>query len=210
MAYTEFLRGKQEVEDEEYICKLLSNMTQEEQLRLIETPFEMLWTRLWGPGNDQHSLEYEQSKVKFDSLKRFELITKAMSHQTEPEWGFPKGRRSRGETDVACAIREFSEETNLPRESFVICPNLIFEETFQGTNQVLQKHVYFLAVLRKPVDLTSKLTSMQKREIRGISWKSLAECRSLTRPHYTQRESMLHTFEQTLKSFDLQDNLASQ
>ena len=68
------------MEDEEYICKLLSNMTQEEQLRLIETPFEMLWTRLWGPGNDQHSLEYEQSKVKFDSLKRFELITKAMSH----------------------------------------------------------------------------------------------------------------------------------
>jgi 8-oxo-dGTP pyrophosphatase MutT (NUDIX family) len=185
-------------------------MTQEEQLRLVETPFETLWTRLWGPGNDQHSLEYEQSKVKFDSLNRFALITQSMSLYTEPEWGFPKGRRSRGETDVACAIREFSEETNLPRESFVICPNLVFEETFHGTNQVLYKHVYFLAVLRKPIDLTCKFTSMQKREIRGIGWKTIPECRSLTRPHYTERETMLCTFEQTLKSFDLQDNLASQ
>ena len=35
---------------------------------------------------------------------------------TEPEWGFPKGRRDTEESDWVCALREFKEETGQPSE----------------------------------------------------------------------------------------------
>ena len=37
-----------------------------------------------------------------------------------PEWGFPKGRRNLKERDRECAVREFSEETGLTAEDYII------------------------------------------------------------------------------------------
>jgi len=48
---------------------------------------------------------------------------------------------------------------------------------------------------------------MQKCEISGIDWKTIKQCRMLTRPHYTQRSEMLDSLERALNTFDLQDNV---
>jgi len=204
----EFLRGKYELDKDSYIKTLLSNMTTSEHARLVSTNFDQLWTLHWGVGRDHHSREFEISKEKFNQLNITELI-EGMEAYSEPEWGFPKGRRAHRESDIECALREFSEETNILREAFVICRNIVLTETFNGTNEIAYKHIYFIALLREPdcIDLQQVMTSMQKREVSGIEWKSISECRSLTRPHYLQRNDMLDSFERIVETFDLQDNL---
>lgn len=54
-----------------------------------------------------------------------------------PEWGFPKGRRNIGESDIACATREFNEETGLNQLQYRIFENLEpIREVFFGNNNV--------------------------------------------------------------------------
>jgi len=209
MAYTEFLRGKYDPLNTEYIRTLLSNMSADEHITLSTFIFDDLWTHHWGAGRDHHSHEFEISKAKFNTLDIHQLI-KNINSYTESEWGFPKGRRTHRETDIDCALREFTEETNIPRNSYVICRNLVLTETFSGTNGVPYKHVYFIALLRVPemINLAQTLTNMQQREVSAIDWKTIHQCRRVTRPHYTQRSEMLDSLERILKIFDVQDNVA--
>jgi len=207
MAYTEFIRGKYDPEDLPYLKKLLSNMTVGEHMMITSAPFSDLWTSHWGLGRDQHSREYESSLKKFESLKISEILQEVGTGFSESEWGFPKGRRLHRETDMDCATREFSEETNIPRSAYIVCKNLILSEQFTGTNGISYKHTYFIALLREQVDLL-KTTDEQQREVSAIGWKSIANCRTYTRPHYTQREEMLDSLKKLLHTFNLQDNLA--
>ena len=39
------------------------------------------------------------------------LVKGSRTYWKTPEWGFPKGRRNYQENDLACALREFQEET---------------------------------------------------------------------------------------------------
>jgi len=209
MSFTEFLRGKYEVEQSEYVVTLLSNMTKPEHHAIRNHSFDELWTMHWGIGRDHHSKEFEASKQKFNQLDRPTLLA-GLKGYDESEWGFPKGRRTPRESDMECAIREFGEETNIPRESYVICKNLLLSETFTGTNGIPYRHEYFVAVLRNPdlIDLTQTLTDTQQKEVSAIEWKTVAQCRDLSRPHYTQRTEMLDRFERIIQTFDLQDNIA--
>ena len=48
------------------------------------------------------------------------LIQQSTTNWTEPEWGFPKGRRNYQESDLHCALREFSEETGFPKSKLSV------------------------------------------------------------------------------------------
>lgn len=207
MAFTEFLRGKYDTQNTEYVRTLLSNMTISEHQLLLTLSFDDLWTQHWGVGRDQHSKEFELSKEKFVTLDIKELVKDLVGYD-DSEWGFPKGRRAPRESDIDCAVREFTEETNIPRESYMLCKNLLLTETFTGTNGVPYRHDYFVAVLRSPIDLMQTMTLTQKREVSAIKWKTLKECRDLTRPHYIQRKDLLDNFERIIHTFSLQDNIA--
>ncbi len=212
LAFCEFLQGRYDPANTEFVKTLLSNMTIPELNRLKVDSFDTLWTALWGEGNDYHSKAYVDSKAKFDGIQNTPLIQSATSLFIEPEWGFPKGRRHSRENNTTCAIREFTEETNISREAYVLCKNLVFQETFKGTNGVEYRHVYFLAFLRNPkeVDLYRIMTDIQKQEVSRVQWMTLTECRQLVRPHYKERLELLDSFERSLNTFDLQDNIATQ
>jgi 8-oxo-dGTP pyrophosphatase MutT (NUDIX family) len=202
MSFAEFMRGKYDVNNEEYIARLVSNMTIREQASMVCQPFDVLWKQLWG--DDRSSPDYAISKEKFEKLDRSLLLTKYLSSYTEPEWGFPKGKRIRGETDLDCAIREFTEETNIPRESYMVFKNILLEETFTGLNNIQYRHVYFVALLKKPelVNITQKFTLMQRREISGIGWKTFDEAERLIRPHHTERLNMLLQLKSVVETFE--------
>jgi 8-oxo-dGTP pyrophosphatase MutT (NUDIX family) len=200
MSYMEFIRGKYDSHNIDYIKRLFSNMTLQEQQSVLNEPFDALWTRLWGNSRDKESFEFSASQNKWASLNIKKLIQESPSKFNEPEWGFPKGRRARGESDLECAIREFYEETNIPKEAYHVLENLTFTETFVATNDIKYKHKYFVAVLRnsKLFDITQKLTVTQKREISSIDWKTLAECKKITRPHYVERKKMITELERSV------------
>lgn len=202
MSFAEFMRGKYDPNDMQYLGKLVKNMTLKEQSLMACEPFDVLWKMLWG--DDRNSSDYPISKEKFNNLNRMMLMVENLSTYTEPEWGFPKGRRMRGETDLDCAIREFGEETNIPREAYVILRNIVLEETFTGLNNIVYRHVYFVALLKNPglLNLTQKFTPMQRREISAIGWKSFAEAQALVRPHHVERMNMLNQLKSVVETFE--------
>jgi 8-oxo-dGTP pyrophosphatase MutT (NUDIX family) len=196
----EFIRGKYELSDLPYIKRQLSNMTDLEQRLIIQEKFETLWTRLWGNSRDTESPEFENSRNKFNSLDRRKLVVESPTPFNEPEWGFPKGRRNRGESDIECAQREFFEETNIPKEAYTIREDLTFSETFKAINNITYKHIYFVAILKdsKLIHLEQKLTPVQRREVSSVGWKTLTECKNVTRPHYVERKKMITELERII------------
>lgn len=202
MSFAEFMRGKYDPDDEPYVATLIQNMTLKEQAAIASEPFEVLWKQLWG--DDRTSADYVPSRDKFNQLDRIRFMREHLSIYTEPEWGFPKGRRMRGETDMACAVREFGEETNVPRDAYTVLKNILFEETFVGLNNIRYRHVYFVALLTQPdaVNLNQRFTTMQRREISGIAWKTMSEAEALIRPHHVERLSMLTQVRSALETFE--------
>lgn len=203
MAYMEFIRGKYSMESLDLAKRLISNMTVLEQKHITTEEFDTLWTEMWGKGRDTRSIEYEVSKRQYDALDRASLVKECTSPYTDPEWGFPKGRRMKGETDIDCAVREFWEETNIPSEAYEVLPAKSYTEVFTGTNGVNYKHVYFLALLKdsKLINTSQKLTPMQKREVSAVSWKTLKQAREITRPHYVERKKMLERIEREIQTY---------
>lgn len=205
MAYTEFLRGKYDPDDEPYLLRLFENMTVRERERLQASSFDDLWTRLWG-SQDRKGNDYKVSKERFAQLDLADLLAKSTTTYDEPEWGFPKGRRVRCETDLACAEREFWEETNIEKDRYVILQNVVFQEQFLGTNGTPYAHRYMVAILQNPIDVTRKFTSLQAREISAVAWKTIPECLSITRPHYTGRAEMLQSLVKFLGTIEFEKN----
>jgi 8-oxo-dGTP pyrophosphatase MutT (NUDIX family) len=111
----------------------------------------------------------------------------------------------RGESDLACAVREFGEETNIPRDAYVVLKNIILEETFTGLNNIRYRHVYFVALLKNPnlVNLSQKFTPMQRREISGIGWKTFDEAEAHIRPHHIERLGMLNQLRSVMDTFEV-------
>lgn len=203
MCFMEFVRGKFETGDKEYIHRLIENMTSQEQMLIVRNDFETLWSKLWGNSRDRNSAEFEIAESKFNSIDKSTILCDTGSFN-EAEWGFPKGRRSRGETDLQCAVREFNEETNIPEEAYKIIPNLEFTEVFTALNNIRYKHIYFVACLKssKFIDTSKKMTPMQSREISAVEWKTLKEATSITRPHYTERITMIEELSRKVSIYE--------
>ena len=202
MSFAELMRGKYDPMNIEYVSRLVKNMTIKEQASFVCDTFESLWRQLWG--DDRTSPDFAPSRDKFNQLDRMRLMRENLSEYMEPEWGFPKGRRMRGESDMACAIREFDEETNVPREAYIVLRNITLEETFMGLNGVDYRHIYYVAVLKHPemINLAQRFTHMQRREISGIAWKSFQEAESLIRPHHVERDGMLMRLREVIETFE--------
>jgi 8-oxo-dGTP pyrophosphatase MutT (NUDIX family) len=197
MSYVEFISGKYCPDDDEYIKILLSNMTIQERLNICYLDFNVLWNKMW-INKTINTYEYENALQKFNSIDIKRLVDESSTMFSETEWGFPKGRRMKNETNLECAMREFYEETNIPSESYTIVEDITFTEEFIGTNKVSYKHIYYIALLHDPtlINLNNTLTHTQRCEIDKIDWKSLNVAKNLTRPHYTERKRLIAELEQ--------------
>jgi 8-oxo-dGTP pyrophosphatase MutT (NUDIX family) len=201
LSFMEFIRGKYDTQDINYIRQLVSAMTLTEKNMLLKKNFDEIWNYVWCQSYTsviKHTKEYLESKQKFDILIAnnilfgiIESILEVNSLQNcEQEWGFPKGRRKLRETDMDCAVREFCEETRLQNEDINIYNKIIpFEEIFYGTNNVLYKHSYYVAKLNKE-DSTLSIDPKcidQIREVRALQWFSYDEVLSHIKTYNIER-----------------------
>ena len=207
LAFVEFIRGKYSQFDIEYISKLLQGMTQEEQQRLCTKQFNELWQNLWGESSNvrSHKNDYESSEKRFIQIREIlpELIIQYPTKWTEPEWGFPKGRRNPYENDMNCAIREFQEETGLVRNNFMVLQNVhSISETFFGSNHVHYCHKYYIAICNPTVEVQlNKQNHHMTREIGAIKWCSLDEATSKIRPDNVEKREILLKAGKIMKNF---------
>jgi 8-oxo-dGTP pyrophosphatase MutT (NUDIX family) len=206
LSFMEFIRGKYDVADITYIKQLLVGMTNAERAMLLSATFEDLWNHVWyQPSIPRHSHEYDHAKAKFDTLfygfnfegKKVnleEFITSSTSPYSEPEWGFPKGRRRLREEDVHCAVREFCEETRFNPNDIQLLPDVSpFEEIFFGTNHILYRHTYFLARFVGKCDGKLEVDPNnlgQAREVRALQWFSFNDVLDHIRHHNQERKQL--------------------
>jgi 8-oxo-dGTP pyrophosphatase MutT (NUDIX family) len=206
LCFMEFIRGKYDLKKIDYIRQLLGGMTHQERDGLLCTQFEELWNHVWyQPNIPRHTTEFNQAKTKFITLKKgffYEtkyinmqlLIQSSVSTFTEPEWGFPKGRRRIREEDIHCALREFSEETGLPSTDVILDEDFNkYEEIFFGTNFILYRHVYYVGYIPTYGDksiLVDTTNINQAREVRSIEWFTYEESMRHIRDHNKERKNI--------------------
>ena len=150
-----------------------------------------------------HMRDYLQSREKFGTLDRMSLVRNNLSDYTEPEWGFPKGRRNPYENDIHCAVREFQEETGLKRNEFTILQNTCsISETFFGSNHVHYCHKYYIAICNNNIEVEMNLHNLHMtREIGAIKWCSLDEATSKIRPDNVEKREILLKAGKIMKNF---------
>jgi 8-oxo-dGTP pyrophosphatase MutT (NUDIX family) len=207
LSFVEFIRGKYNPYEEEYLTRLLRGMTKNEQNNILSKSFDELWQSVWGESSciKSHKNDYDSSEKKFSIIKDKlpELISTNESKWVEPEWGFPKGRRNPHETDLNCAIREFQEETGLRRNDFTIIQNTYpISETFFGSNQVHYCHKYYIAICNKSVEVEMNMDNPHMaREIGAIQWCSLDEAISKIRPDNVEKREILLKAGKIMRNF---------
>ena len=200
LGYVEFMRGKYDELNKDYIITLLETMTIGEVENIKKYSFDELWNMLWLNKNiKQYQTEYEISKRKFTNLlsnKYFQfekILEDADITYTEKEWGFPKGRRNLRETDYNCALREFEEETNFKKEDYSILRNIKpVEEIFYGSNNIKYKHIYYIAKSIKAKNLDIDPSNyFQFTEVSKVCWYTITESLEKIRPYNIAKKDVL-------------------
>jgi ADP-ribose pyrophosphatase YjhB (NUDIX family) len=180
LSYLEFMRGLYNENNHEDIIKIFSYMSKNE-INMIKTlDFQLLWDELWQKTAYSKSFtkEMNSSNKKFNHLKSINFFESVNTVYDTPEWGFPKGRRNKYEKNIDCAIREFTEETNF--KTFKIFDRINnLSETFNGTNNIEYKHIYWLAGTEKP-DIEFDNDTY---EVGNIGWFTIDEVLKLFRPY---------------------------
>ena len=199
LSFMEFVRGKYNVEDYEYLKQLFEYMTDNEKKMILNNSFDNIWNYTWSQNthnNFKQTKEYIDSKNKFDNIintsyfKNLISLKNYKNNYTEQEWGFPKGRKKIKESDIDCAIREFCEETQLYKDDIQIDSKIIpFQEIFFGTNNILYKHVYYIAKIVKEDAkiLLDNNCIEQIREVRALKWFTYNEVLDHIKNHNIER-----------------------
>jgi len=214
LGFVEFMRGKYNLENIEYINKLFKIMTYTERQLIIKYDFDYLWNKLWmKQDNKQYHNEYDSSKHKFNNLKDgiynnnslISLDTLNTHNKLlwyEPEWGFPKGRRNLKENNRDCAIREFEEESGISHDEYTIIYQIEpLEELFSGSNNIRYKHIYYVAMAKDTINnnfTIDKYNFNQVSEISNIKWHSFKECIDTIRTYNIEKKNVLEKLNKIL------------
>ncbi len=221
LSYVDFIRGKYDLDDFEYIYNTISMMTIKEQQDLLTHSFEELWSDLWACPipSIHHNQEYLDSKMKYQKLKDGYMIQKCEIQfpmnikkildsckifYEEAEWGFPKGRRNLSEKNIECAKREFQEETGIMENEYHILNLSPLEEIYLGSNHIRYKHIYYFAqMIDKKEIKVNKEDEHQKSEVGDIRWVTVEEGFLLIRDYHKEKRNILTNSHEFLKTLIL-------
>ena len=194
----DFYRCKYQINSIDFIQNIIDEMTISEK--------EMLINNLINNNFSEGQLrKFNNLKVLFKEnydidLDLVELLKNSKTTYTEPEWGFPKGRRNNQEKDLECALREFNEETGININDIKLLENVIpYEEIFIGSNLKSYKHKYYLAYSDKNLNLEN----YQQSEVSKIEFKSLNDCLTTIRPYNLEKKQLLININKALQELRL-------
>lgn len=188
LGYVDFLRGKYNQNNDFHLGNIIKEMTNEELENIKKYTYSELWDKLWNKKNEKYD---RKNYEKFNYVKdnKIELLDKNNQNWSEPEWGFPKGRRNNRENDFDCSMREFEEETGFSKNDLIILKNVgYFEETFTGSNLKSYKHKYYLCKINYE---KSHDNNYQKSEIGDMKWFNFEDCNEKIRDYNIEKKNML-------------------
>jgi len=206
--YSDFIKCKFPIMDDTYLITLINEMTMYEKGRLMTLALSALAISVNPSSPPPTGMEkkiiyinHELRRNGYD-MTLDQLILRSDTNWSEPEWGFPKGRRNSLEKDLDCAVREFEEETGYGRGSIRLIENIIpYEEIFVGSNYKNYKHKYYIAYMPE-IDNTSKY---QRSEISNMEWKTHAECVNSIRSYNLEKLNILKNINNVVKLYRIYD-----
>ena len=215
LGYTDFIRGKY-MFDKDNILTLLNTMTVTEKENLLKYDLKILWDNLWTINKNKHMNEFEKSVKKFEyikntgigekegvgqkTLKLSDIIKLSDTIYSEPEWGFPKGKREKDENNLESAIREFEEETNLKTTQYKLLNLKPVIENYIGSNGKKYRHIYYVARLLDKPKLSVSIENMhQQTEISSIKLLDYKHIVKKIRPYHNEKIKVLESVIESLQ-----------
>jgi 8-oxo-dGTP pyrophosphatase MutT (NUDIX family) len=225
LGFIEFVRGRYDVSDTKTIIGLFEQMTIDEITFIHKHDYDDILFYFLDRDNGEketvlnkiyegkYSIEYCESKIKFNMLQNPQdypdndiiwglyFYTKNIKPKwTKPEWGFPKGRREKKvEENLACACREFEEETGYVKNEYMVLNKIEpIEEIMTGTNGIIYKHIYYLAldlvncpISNNHINHTNSELKYDKYEIGDIMWFTYDDAMAHIRPYHFEKKRIL-------------------
>jgi 8-oxo-dGTP pyrophosphatase MutT (NUDIX family) len=219
LGFMDFIRGKYSVYNRDYILNLFQEMTETEIETIGRKDFQQIWTSIWNGSTsaiEQYRIEEMVSAEKFKTLVEGVIIhseyysvdtliqdrMKTTPRWSEPEWGFPKGRRNYNEKDYNCAIREFAEETGYNKFSLTNIDNILpYEEIFIGSNYKSYKHKYFVMYMNYTDSL--KMNFQGNDEVSRVEWKLYEDALKTIRPYNLEKIRILENVNHSLTKYKI-------
>ncbi len=193
----EIIRGRYDVSDLNYIRSLVNVMSQQEVQWVRTKTFDDLWKIVWREHADNFIKEKKISEEKYIQVYSFiqETLDSLSITYSEPEWGFPKGRRNYKESHLMAAIRELKEETSISPHNYVLHNNAMFEESYVSYDGKHYKNIYYIGCLRDYFDIEDIMRvhriQTTSYEISSMKLLSLNECLTHIRDYNSEKKSML-------------------
>jgi ADP-ribose pyrophosphatase YjhB (NUDIX family) len=134
---------------------MFSGMNAHEKTAILGKDFLSLWLMIFPQESGSKEIpahmrgSYFKRKNKFyefcSDIKKMNHVIYNSSISESP-WEAPKGRRNSNETVIDTAIREFQEETNIPKKKYkILWHEKPIRETYEDCN-VRYINTYFMAV----------------------------------------------------------------
>lgn len=191
LGYVDFMRGKFDLQQKQYIMNMITQMTVMEKDILLQK-YEQI-KRGESVSLKEKIIELINgvyTENEFYDLKSLILESKLYADWKEPEWGFPKGRRNTQENDYNCAVREFAEETGYPVGVLNNIRNIVpMEEIFTGSNYNSYRHKYY--IMNISYEDSKKVHKYQKSEVSGMEWMDLSQCLEKIRPYNLEKKNVI-------------------
>ena len=202
LGYIDFMRGKFDLKQKQYIMNMILQMTKIEKNNLLQKYTMVKEKKGTIPHIRERILElingYTNDLGEFYDLQSLIVESRLYSDWDEPEWGFPKGRRNPQENDYDCAVREFSEETGYSTNVLTNVRNIVpLEETFTGSNYNSYRHKYYLMNISYENSIAAH--KFQKSEVSGMGWWPLSTCLEKIRPYNLEKIQVIKNIDECLQ-----------
>lgn len=182
-AFVTLAHGRYTPSNNSELIELFSGLTVDEKHDMLSLNFLQIWYRVYLNGS-HNTVSYFVAKNKYESafvtdggVRLRRLITSA--RHGDRVWEIPKGRRRNGrEPDIHCAVREFHEETGVPKSSYQIYPQVT--RTYSHIDaDTRYTNTYYVA--RATTDIVPKVnfaSHEQIIEVGDIRWMNIDDVRA--------------------------------
>ncbi len=185
-SFIDFIRGRYDPNKHYDIEFMFNGMTINEKVMIRSKNFSLLWFYCWGkePVKNSDRNMYMRSLKKFTNLceyKNGEFLINLLNKSTHIEllWEIPKGRMNKSEIPIESAIREFTEETGISKDSYqIIFKEGTIEYTFSDAG-INYKYIYYLAKMNNnqqpKYDFNNEHMLIEVSELKFLSSNNILE-----------------------------------
>lgn len=162
---------------------MFNEMTVEEKVAIMSLNFDVVHNRIYGASPSRESLQRRKNMFNANYLgaanaAKLQAMICASTRSSSGIWEIPKGRMNSGETPLAAAMREFTEETSISDTMYKVDSSHVFTHSFMDCG-VRYDYMYYLGFLDPTYanyDLSYALTITAKcksPEVVDMAWMSI-------------------------------------